>query len=738
MKEKESQPRAEEKITEFSILIQNQQFITSENARMCEESKEQMRQLALIYDITNKIRSSLNLETIIYQALVSLKDIINYDRAGITLPDKSGENILVRALIQDGSKISAPSEITFPLKGSAFEWMLTSKKAHITKDLMENRTFLPDLTLLSWGLRSIVRIPLIVKDKVIGLMFLSSHEPGYYSEKNLDILYQIAGQLAIAIENARLFEESEKRRQEVEISKRNLEAAMQAIQQSEERFRQIAENIGEVFWMTTPDKNQMIYVSPAYECVWGRTCESLYEQPGSWLDVIHPEDREGVIAALEKQIRGEYDEEYRIVKPDGSIRWIRDRGFPIRNEWGEVYRIAGVATDITERKRMEAELLKTQKLESIGLLAGGIAHDFNNILTAILLNISLVKRRLNPQDEIFKRMAEAEKACQQAKDLTQQLLTFSKGGAPIKKITSLVELVKDSAGFALRGSKIRCEFSMPEDLWPVEVDEGQLSQVIHNLVINAQQAMPEGGTIRIGAENKTLEAEGEQGLPLQAGRYIKLYITDEGIGIPEEHLSKIFDPYFTTKQNGSGLGLTISYSIIKNHNGYLGVESEPGSGTTFYIYLPASQQGVPTRDNFVGADIQILSKTGKGKVLVMDDEEMIREATDQILGYLGYEVASAKDGAEAIKLYKSARESGQPFDVVILDLTIPGGMGGKEAIQKLLELDPQAKVIVSSGYSNDPVMAEYKRYGFIDVIAKPYKIEELNQTLAKVIMERSR
>lgn len=712
----------------------NQAAIAIENARLYEESREKAKQLALIYELTNKIRSSLDLETIIYETLTNLKDLISYDHAGITLVDPSGENIFVRSLIREGNKTPPPPEIVFPLKGSALEWMLTSRQAHIQKDLMESQTFLIDRILLSWGVRSVVRIPLVVKERVLGLLFLNSYQPNYYEEKVLGVLYPIAGQLAMAIENARLFEESEKRRQEAEASKYRLEVAMQTIQQSEERLRQMAENIGEVFWLTSIDNNQMIYVSPAYEKIWGRTCQSLYAQPRSWIDAIHFEDRERIQAALEKQICGEYDEEYRILRPDGSIRWIRDRAFPVRNELGEVHRIVGIATDITDRKKMEAELLKAQKLESIGVLAGGIAHDFNNILTAILLNISLAKMKVDPEDEIFKNLDEAEKASLRAKDLTQQLLTFSRGGAPIKKTASIAELVKDSANFALRGSNVRCEFSIPEDLWVVEVDEGQMSQVIHNLILNAQQAMPEGGVIKVTAENKMVGPEGGQGLPLPMGPYIKLSISDQGTGIPTEHLPKIFDPYFTTKQKGSGLGLATTYSIIKKHDGYIGVESKLGVGTTFYIYLPASQKKTPLHKDSTKAGIETYSEMSKKRILVMDDEEILREVISQILEQMGYEVELSRDGVEAIELYKKAMELHQPFEVVIMDLTIPGGMGGKETLRRLLEINPQVKAIVSSGYSNDPIMAEYKQYGFRGVIAKPYKIEELSQTLQKVIM----
>jgi CheY-like chemotaxis protein/anti-sigma regulatory factor (Ser/Thr protein kinase) len=375
---------------------------------------------------------------------------------------------------------------------------------------------------------------------------------------------------------------------------------------------------------------------------------------------------------------------------------------------------------------MEEELLRTEKLESIGILAGGIAHDFNNLLTAILGNISLVRLCVDPEDDIYERMVEAEEASLRAKDLTQQLLTFSKGGAPVKKIVSISELVRESAIFALRGSDVKCDFSVPDDLWAVEVDEGQISQAIQNLIINADQAMPEGGTIHASCKNVTI-CEDDIKI-LKDGRYVMISIKDHGVGIPEENLEKIFDPYFTTKERGSGLGLATTYSIIKKNGGHITVESEVGVETTFHIYLPASKKR-PIKKEKRGKRADII----KGKILVMDDEEMVRLVARTMLKRIGYEVESANDGAEAIELYKKAKELGQPFDAVIMDLTVPGGMGGKEAIKKILDVDPEVKAIVSSGYFNDPVMADFKRYGFCGVVAKPYTIRELSEVLSALM-----
>ncbi len=327
-----------------------------------------------------------------------------------------------------------------------------------------------------------------------------------------------------------------------------------------------------------------------------------------------------------------------------------------------------------------------ERLNVLGHVAAGIAHDFNNVLATILVNVSLAKYAKS-EDEISEVLTTIEKVSIKAKDLTQQLLTFSSGGAPIKETISISELIKDSVGFALRGSNVKCEFSFPDGLLAVEVDEGQISQVINNLIINADQAMPHGGTIKMRAENVTVGAKGA--LPLQEGKYIKTCVADQGIGIAQEHLDKIFDPFFTTKQEGSGLGLTTSYSIVTNHDGYISVESELGVRTTFHIYLPATSKEIQIKE-----DVEEKPLAGKGKILIMDDEEDIRESLSQILTHFGYEAQFAEDGAAAIKLYKQAQKSGQPFDAVIMDLTVPGGIGGKEAIRKLLEIDPEVKAIV--------------------------------------------
>ena len=388
---------------------------------------------------------------------------------------------------------------------------------------------------------------------------------------------------------------------------------------------------------------------------------------------------------------------------------------------------AQVYVDLTERKKMEEEHLKVAKLESLGVLAGGIAHDFNNILTAIIGSIGFAKLCISAEDDIYEALTVAEQAAFRAKDLTHRLLTFSKGGEPIRKVVSVPKLLKNTAGLVLSGSSALCEFMLKDDLSPVEVDEGQISQVINNILLNALQAMPGGGKVRIAAENKSIEAN--DGLPLTKGKYVKVSISDQGCGVPKENIKKIFDPYFTTKDKGSGLGLTAAYSIIEKHHGYIQVESEAGTGTTFTVYLPASESSLLIEKK----ESEYFPAGKKGRILIMDDEEILRNFVVRMLKKAGYEVSAASDGVEAFELYEQAEKSGEAFDVVIMDLTIPGGAGGKETIQRLLEIYPDSKAIVSSGYSDDPIMANYKDYGFKAVVEKPYSINELTRTIEDVI-----
>ncbi|HBF38562.1 MAG TPA: hypothetical protein DDW50_14745, partial [Firmicutes bacterium] len=404
---------------------------------------------------------------------------------------------------------------------------------------------------------------------------------------------------------------------------------------------------------------------------------------------------------------------------------------PIKSSNAASCTIIGVVTvfqDISEKQKTEQELFKADKLESLGILAGGIAHDFNNLLAAILSNIQLAQMKYSRNEDIKKYLQESVESTYRASDLTRQLLTFSRGGAPVKKAASLAELIRDTAEFALRGSKVKAICQIAETLWPVEVDTGQISQVIYNMVINAKQAMPKGGIVKINAENISNDANER----FSSGNYIRIIVKDQGVGISKENLSKIFDPFFTTKKEGSGLGLSTSYSIIKRHDGYLEVESEVGLGTTFLIYLPALSQTVIASE--IENEIAVAGE--KLKILLMDDEEIILTSVAEMLEIYGHQTISARDGGKAIEIYRQALEEGNPFDVVIMDLTVPGGMGGQEAISHLRDIDPTIKAVVSSGYANDPIISNYEQFGFCGVVTKPYKFDELIKVLNQVVQSK--
>ena len=420
-----------------------------------------------------------------------------------------------------------------------------------------------------------------------------------------------------------------------------------------------------------------------------------------------------------------------LVTKEGAENLIADSVSPIYDQQRHIIGAVLVFRDITRKDRHDQELIKIQKLESVGVLAGGIAHDFNNILTIILGNVALAK--LTDVDK-HTLLSEAEAACFRARALTQQLLTFSNGGAPIKRVCGVSQLLREISTLTLSGSNVRGTLNIATDVWPTEMDTSQIGQVINNLLLNAKHAMPQGGTVTISAGNAAIPRDGVsmvQGRHIPAGMYVRITIEDTGCGIPAAILGRIFDPYFTTKDKGRGLGLAICHAIVQKHGGYIYGESEVNKGACFSIYLPA-WQGV-RRETTTAADSRLVF--GSGKILVMDDEEQVRTIAERLLTYFGYQVSLAKDGAEALSLYQEAFRSHAPFGATILDITVPAGMGGIECMRKLREFDPEVKVIVSSGYATDPVMHDFKQYGFKDVVMKPYEVEEMSATLFRVTTE---
>jgi|CXWL01.1.fsa_nt_gi signal transduction histidine kinase/ActR/RegA family two-component response regulator len=411
---------------------------------------------------------------------------------------------------------------------------------------------------------------------------------------------------------------------------------------------------------------------------------------------------------------------------------IRASSSPIRQRSGRPLGQVIVFHDVTAEQRVAEELLRASKLESIGVLAGGIAHDFNNLLTAIVGNVSLTLADASLPSDSAGLLREAERACYRARDLALQLLTFARGGAPIRRTASLPDLLHETTRFVLRGSGVEPHLELAPELLPVDIDEGQISQVLNNLTLNAIQAMSAGGRLTVRAENINLFIEGGDPVSLRSGRYVKISVCDTGRGIAPEHLDRIFDPYFTTKPGGSGLGLATSYSIVKHHGGALTVESTLGKGSCFHVYLPASRSGGGTVSPAVAPGAPAVL-SGTGRILVMDDEEPVRVLLGRMLELLGYQPTLAADGAAAVEVFTAALADGQPFVAAVLDLTVPGGIGGVETLRQMRGLDPRIAAIASSGYSNDPVMADPERHRFDAVLPKPFDVSQLAHAMAVVM-----
>ena len=493
------------------------------------------------------------------------------------------------------------------------------------------------------------------------------------------------------------------------------------LQESEERYRSLVELSPDAIFVHRDGR--FVYGNSATATLFG-VCDSegLMGKPIDGF--MHPDSKDEVYSRLSTLQRGEkitYTLEEKIIRDDGSVVDVEVACSPLNYHGSPAMQV--IMRDISNRKKMEQELLKVSKLKSLGTLAGSIAHEYNNLLTVILGNLSIARMYAKQDAKVSEILMEVEAASGEARELTQRLLTFARGGKPIKKTLNIHSLLLKSGLGLLDDGHISYSLKLQGDLLPVEADDAQICQVINDIILNAVQAMPNGGTVKIAAENAT--SENIFHLPVKDGLYVKITISDDGPGVAAESLTSIFDPFYTTKPESNGLGLATAYSIIKRHEGHLTVESVEGEGATFLIYLPAIQSmEIPT-------DEDEPEFNGRGKVLVMDDEAAIRKTAQEMLRLLGYEAAGAADGAEAIALFREAKEAGEPFDLVILDLVVMGGMGGMETITALQEMDPEVNAYVSSGYSNDPVISDYQGYGFSGCLPKPYTIEQLGAALKK-------
>ncbi len=680
-----------------------------ENVRLYAAAQRRLTELTTLQQVAQVINSTLKLEEIFQLVVNQISSAFGFKLVSIYLREEKG--LLLQASVGYDEVISF-----IPLNLGISSEVIRSGQAQFIREAQRNPNFLFAID----GIRQSIIVPLKTGNgQILGTVAVESRGEPLLTEDDFTLLSLLADQVSVAVENVQLFAELGK---------------------SEEKYREVISNVKEIIGQVDSNGN-WTFLNPAWEELLGYEVNNTLGRP--MLDFVEASDWPVFnqnFNLIQSGAVNDCDFEAQWRSRDGSLKWFQVYGKRAITGKGQQSRLIITLMDITTRKQAELEILRVQKLESLSLLAGGIAHDFNNILTSVVGNLELAKRETNEQSALFRpqlyeMLAEAESAAFRARDLTRQLLTFARGGMPVRKVISLNDLLVETTRFALRGSKVRSKVEVAGDLWPCEVDEGQLSQVLNNLVINALQAMPNGGEITVQASN--LEAKfAKRALTLKETDYVELVVSDQGTGIDPANLDRIFDPYFTTKAKGSGLGLATSFSIIRKHEGLIRVQSEPGKGTSFFIYLPASPSKLPMlAEKTTGKFTPKSNSTGK-KILVMDDEKNILTMVKRVLTMLGYQVDLVEDGKMAIEKYQAAllNTAGErPYDLVIMDLTIPGGMGGKETIEQLHQLDPNVKAIVASGYSNDSILANYREHGFLAALSKPFRLNELSLKVQQVL-----
>ncbi len=545
-------------------------------------------------------------------------------------------------------------------------------------------------------------------------------------QQNMQILQQARDELEQRVEERTLELEQRNEQLQFEIQERILTESDLAAQK--EYLSVTLRSIGDGV-ITVNEHGHIVFLNKAAEVITGWNQEDAETKKLTEVFPIKHLEQQYASCHFPDSVSEIDSRRVELVSLSGASHVLSENRSAILDCNGKTLGYVIVFRDITEKEILEEELFKSKKLESVSLLASGLAHDFNNLLTGIITNLFMAKTALSINSETYNLVTNAEKAAFRASSLTKQLLSFARDSTiPNREVSSLKELIEESVGFYLSGSKCDYRLNLDEQLYMVEIDRGQIDQVLNNIIVNADQSMPNGGTITVGAQN--VELHRNANIPLKPGKYVCITVSDAGKGIPHENIHRIFDPYFTTRQQGNGLGLSSAYSIVLKHNGYITVYSDLSKGSTFYIYLPASER-------ILIDDSVSMEETwqGKGKILVLDDDDIIRRSTERLLSHLGYKVFMANEGEEALRLYSAAIENQTPFDAAILDLTIPGGKGAQEIIGELCQLDPHTKAIVSSGYSDDPVMLNFLSFGFCAAISKPYNIEELSSLLKRVLFE---
>ena len=665
-------------------------------------SERQSLELALVDRVRTVLSREMDLNVVFKTIIEAVSETFQYTHVAVYLLK---EHALYAQYYTGFERLTSPLSLSRGVVGRTAR----TGEPVLVEDVFAD----PDYIASSKGIGSEMCVPLIDRGVVVGVLNVESTKERPLTDTDLILMIALSEHIGVAIGRAWLHSE---------------------VFASEARYRNLVEQLSDVIFTLNP-LGIITYISPVILRYSGYAPEELLGH--AFTVLMDQRDGPMLIGKVQQMIAGEIIPfEFQMRTKDGERRWVRSSGRVITDEQGTV-EVHGILIDLTDRKRMEEERIRLSKLESLGVLAGGIAHDFNNLLTGILGNLSIAELILPPENDACRNIKNAEQALMRAKDLTYQLLTFAKGGTPVKAPVQLKSILPEVATFVLHGSKTRCQCEVDDELLPINADLGQITQVFQNIIINADQSMPRGGLIEIKASNVTIGSKyrpDEVGLP--DGTYVSIRISDCGHGIAPEHLTKIFDPYFTTKEEGTGLGLATAYSIIIQHGGAVTLSSTLGSGTHFTVYFPALVDFIPEKPPVL-PDLKLTpSNRNDGRVLVLDDEEMILALIKQTLTRYGYDVVVTVDGVDTLAAYDEAQREGRPFNVVLLDLTIPGGTGGKEVITELKNRHPNVCAIVSSGYYNDPVLANYREYGFSGMVPKPYKVQDLLQIIQVAMLEQ--
>lgn len=666
------------------------------------ERERQQRRLALLADISRRLVLSDSPGAILSGIFNDLSRELQVDIYANYMVSAEGDKLL----LESSGGLTEPQRRDFaelPF-GVSLCGLVAQRREHLVFADLPTVSVPQAAGIIELGVRAYAGFPLLTGNRLIGTISFGSRRLQRYTADDVSLMRTVVDQVAAAVERSRL---------------------LAALRTGEERFRQVVESIQEVFWMTDVEKQRVLYISPGFEAIWGRSCGSVYASMAVWKNSIHAEDRERVIeAARTRQVAGTYHETYRIIRPDGAIRWVRDRAFPVKDHNGLVQRVVGVAEDITERKDLEKQFLHAQRMEAIGTLASGVAHDLNNILAPMLMVAGILKLRENVPAKDLELLAIIENSGQRGAGIIRQLLAFSRGLSGDRVTLQPKHLVHEMT--KIMGEtfprNIAIVESTPTDLWMVEADATQLHQVIMNLCVNARDAMPAGGTLTVEGCNLTLPAGAETSLDAAArpGPYVRLQVRDTGTGIAPEIISRIFDPFFTTKGvgKGTGLGLSTVLGIVKSHGGFLKVLSEPGRGSIFQVYLPAvEERAAPVR-----RDSSSPLPGGKGEeILIVDDEASIREAAGSLLERHGYRVRVAGSGEDAMKVFLEHQAT---LRLVLTDIMMPG-MDGLALIRALRVLDPAIPIVATSGLDQSQNAAEFSALGVGQTLAKPFASAEL-------------